>query len=467
MQEYFKKLGVTATASLPLDTPATLDQKIAAAHAAQASWAGLPRAKRIAMLKAYAATLLQHKETLGAIIHQDAGKTLKEAITEVEGAAAIIEKTTQDTSNEWADIGTIQRLRERTPAGVICVITSFNFPIAVAHWTLAPALLAGNALIWKPSEKTPWVALACVELFRQQLPEYAQLMQVAIGGGDIGQALVADERIDMISATGSVGMGKAIKRTLAQKQNNAVPPILELGGNNGVIISEKNTPELLDRAVTSLLNSFLGSAGQRCTNTRRLFVQEKVYAAVIRIFTEKLSALLEKDALFEPANAYGYGPLVDAAIRDRFLGALSEIVKQGGKIHFGKAAQGLAVQPAIAEIPTQIPQMHDEIFAPLLYVVPYRDFKDAVAMVNAPENAGLVNGIYTQDANEAEIFAQANQAGHTVINMPKGTGTPANGLGFGGNKASGEGEILGPDPERPFTRGVYRRIVQDSSVPMA
>lgn len=466
--------GVVAT--LAIDNSPAVAAKIAKARKAQQRWATVPRSQREQLLTRLSEAVKQQHELLGELITRDAGKTIKEGLAEATSSADILLKTIKDIA--LPELTGMLRFKERPPAGIVGLITSFNFPLVVANWTIAPALLAGNAVVWKPSEKTPLVALAYKAIFDKVAGDYADLVQLVIGSREAGEALVAHEDIDMVSATGSVAMGKGIKATLAKKINRAVPPILELGGNNGIIISNKLSAEHLDFTLSSLMNSFLGTTGQRCTNTRRLIVHCHMYDKVAKLLKTKIDTFLKTTAignpLTAPANDYGYGPLIDEDAYQRFEHAKKQAVSEGGEVVYG--ARLLAkeypyayyVEPTLALLPGHSAIMHEETFAPIVFLAPYEHFDDAIAMVNAPDNAGLVNGIYTQSRKEAEQFALKNLAGHGVINSPKGTGTPAFGMGFGGNKASGEGEILNAaDPLAAFTRhDRYSRTAWNKDVVM-
>jgi aldehyde dehydrogenase (NAD+) len=454
-------------ASIDEDSVSRLEDKIAQAVLVQKTWSTQPRAVREQVLEKFAAAIKAHREALAHIIVLEAGKTLKEALGEVDSSADVLLKTIKDAA--LPDVGGMKRVKERPAVGVVGLITSFNFPIAVACWTIAPALLAGNAVLWKPSEKTPLTALAVKAIFDQVAGTHAGLIHSIIGGREIGAAMVAHERVDMISATGSVGMGKGIKAALAKKDNHSIKPILELGGNNGVIISQHFSPEKLEWAVIALISSFLGTSGQRCTNTRRLIVHQSHYDRVILLFETQLQAMSPE----KMAETFGYGPLIDADAFARFEQAKKAVEAQGGTIRMGKrlrAAQypnAYYVEPALAGLPKQTDIMFEETFAPILFITPYDgDIISAMTLLNAPDNAGLVAGIYTQSRTEVEVFSLHVQAGHGVINSPKGTGTPAYAMGFGGNKASGEGEILNSaDPLCPFTRrDGYRRIAQNTEI---
>lgn len=464
-------------AQLAQDTPSGVSNKAGRAKEAQQQWALQPRAARVALLEALAVAIKSHRDDFAGLIMLEAGKTLKEAQVETDSSADILLKTIKEAT--LPELSGMLRSKERPPVGVVGLITSFNFPLVVASWTLAPALLAGNAVLWKPSEKTPMTALAYKILFDMVAGGNSELLHILIGGRDVGEALVAHEGIDMISATGSVGMGQGIKAVLAQKQNNAVKPILELGGNNGIIISEKVTPEHLEWSVKAVMTSFLATSGQRCTNTRRLIVHKKHYDTVVGLLQKHIGEFIASGAIQSPlsgaSNEYGYGPLIDADAFKRFERAKSQVVAQGGKVIFGKRILekewpgAYYVEPAIGVLFSQTAIMQEETFAPILFAVPYDGgIDEAIAMVNAPSNAGLVNGLYTQSQEEADCFAAGNLAGHSVINSPKGTGTPAFGMGFGGNKQSGEGEILNSiDPLRAFTRDThYTRVAQNKDIVM-
>lgn len=475
-------LAVTAPATgaviarLKEDSASTLEQKIGAAKQAQKSWATEPRHARAKLVDAFSAVLKNHREALAELIVLEAGKTMKEALGEVDSSADVLAKTIRDAS--LPELNGMLRTKERPPVGVVGLITSFNFPLVVACWSLAPALLAGNAVVWKPSEKTPLVALACKALFDAVAGDKSDLLQILIGGREMGSGLVSHEAVDMISATGSVAMGQGIKATLSRKKNNAVRPILELGGNNGVIISDKMSKAHLEWSLKAIMNSFLGTTGQRCTNTRRLIIHQSQLADAVSILKKILGDFIASNVIKSPlsgeSNEFGYGPLIDEDAYRRYEHAVKKIAEAGGELYFGKRIltdeypEAYYIEPAIAVLPSHAPIMEEETFAPLLLIAPYADFEQALKLVNRPDNAGLVNGIYTQSQAEADRFAAENKAGHGLINSAKGTGTPAHGMGFGGNKASGEGEILNSaDPLQAFTRGdSFTRIAQNKDIEM-
>ena len=428
--------------TIETDDDKTLQSKIKKVQEAQKSWQELSLKARGEEILKLADSVEKNAEEIAEIINQESGKTLTEAKGEVGNFISTLRSTVEKVVDGFEDFKGMERYKNPIPVGVVGLITSFNFPLAVAGWNIAPALLAGNAVIWKPSEKTPLTALKIEELFSNDL------LQIAIGQVEIGKALVENEDVGMITATGSVAMGNSIVASLENKKGNKVQPIIEAGGNNGVIISANNSTKNLQFAVDAIASSFLGTAGQRCTNTRRLFVASKVFDEVIDLFKAKMIE-------FDPNT-----PLIDEAALETFEDACAnadELIG-GGKI------EGLYVNPALAIMNSQTEVMKHECFGPLLYIVKYDDFADALAMQNAPENAGLVNGIYTESQKDVDGFVAANKAGHGVVNSPTGTGTPAFGMGFGGNKESGIGEILNQEePLRSFVVG-YNRLAVNSEI---
>ena len=460
---------------LDIDNEASLNEKVDKALNAQNFFKKESRQFREELLISLATAIELSKDKLASDVNRDSGKAIAEAIGEVNGSINAIKNTISQTSLPELD-GMI-RIKERLPVGVVGLITSFNFPLAVAFWTIAPAILAGNAVVWKPSKSTPTIAISIKRLFDKIAGEqYQDLLQILISERGLGNKLVAHEHIDMISATGSVEMGESIKKTLTKKLNNVVPPILELGGNNGVIISEKMSAEHLGFSVGSIIKSFFGSNGQRCTNARRLIVQRSLYDSVQRLLQDYVEELIDSDIVKAIDNnawdSYGYSALINKDAYLNFHRTRNMAKYEGGSIYRGERLAThedvYVVEPCLAFMNKQTDIMSKECFAPLLFVVPYDTFDEALEILNAPQNAGLVAGLYTQNQSEVDSFIKKAGAGHILVNSPKGTGTPAYGMGFGGNRDSGEGEILNSsDPLLPFTKpGKFSRIAINSSVIM-
>ena len=475
-------------ATIKLDTQASLREKITDSVLAQRAWGEVPYNAREEFLIYLAEQIKFHREALANIVNLEAPKTHKDAWVEPDGSVWVLNKTIGDA--KFAPAGNMDLRVQHKPAGVVGLITAFNYPLLVASWNLAPALLAGNSVVWKPSEKTPLTALGYEGLFRKAANDFNNikgqkivpdnLIQVVVGDRDIGTALVANESVDMVSATGSVAMGKGIDATLRLKKNRDVPSVLELGGNNAIVISNKCSPEHIEFALSSILNSMLVTGGQRCTNTRRVIVHEDVYDIVIQGLKTKFAGFIESGEVTSmdrgESGPYDYSPLIDEDAFLRMQQAVDQAKSEGGSVLFGvrqlhnKHPKAFYVQPALVELPEQSAVMFRETFAPILFVTKYRgDVDQAIDMVNAPSNARLVNGIYTLCQQEADRFASKNLAGHTVINSPKGTGgTPVLGLGFGGNGDSGQGTILeSRNPLGPFTRKeLSSRVAQNNEVKM-
>lgn len=460
--QVFSPLDSSEIASIQSHSAADVDAVIASA--ATSNWSGLTLEQRAGELLKFADAVEAKADSLTQLVRIDAGKTTSEAAGEVGNFVSTIRSNCEAaTSKKLDDLGIMTRKKSYIPVGVVALITSFNFPLAVAGWTIAPAMLVGNAVVWKPSEKTPLVALAIQQVWNDTIG--GGDLQVVNGAAETGKALVENANIGMVSATGSVGMSQAILRGYRK----SVPPILEAGGNNAMIISNQNSAENLEFALESLLKSFLAGSGQKCTNTRRLFVHADVYES----FVQELKTAIEQFVASEEIGAdnakHGYCPLIDSSSYDIFVSTIAAATEQGGTVHLGEKveSEGIYVQPALAEMPSQTKIMHEECFAPLLFIVKYNEFAEALEQVNAPKNAGLVNAIYTQSRAEADDFAARNEAGHTVINSATGTGTPAHGMGFGGNKDSGTGEILNAEDQlHPFAKAASR-VATNSSIKLS
>ena len=462
-------------AELDVDTEATLNDMVDRAVIVQADFKKESRHAREELLIKLSSALLTYRDKLTDIITEDAGKSTKDSLAEVDGSITVIKKTIDNSTLPLAE--GMKCLKERVPVGVIGLITSFNFPLAVAFWSIAPAILAGNAVVWKPSKSAPLVALEIKKIFDLIVEDkYKDLLQVLVSERGLGNKLVAHEHIDMISATGSVEMGESINRTLSRKINNEIKPVLELGGNNGVVISEKMSLEHLSFSINAVMTSLFGSNGQRCTNTRRVFVHRSHYNFVTDMMEIKINNMLKTDIVAaintKTWNEYGYSALIDVDAFNRFEKTICEASIQGGKVKFGNrlptAENVYVVEPALALMQHQTSTMFNECFAPLLFVTPYDTLDEAIALINAPDNAGLVSGIFTQSQEEVDVFSRRIDSGHIVVNPARGTGAPAYGMGFGGNKDSGEGEIRSDiDPLLPFTRvGAVRRIAVNASIEM-
>lgn len=355
------------------------------------------------------------------------------------------------------------------PLGPVGVITAFNFPVAVWSWNTALAIVCGDPVIWKPSEKTPLTALACQKIFEKafkrfkaaghQCPE--NLLQVLIGYADVGKAIVDDPRIPLVSATGSTRMGKIVAERVAARLGKS---LLELGGNNAMVV----TPSAdMDLAVRAIVFSAVGTAGQRCTTLRRLIVHEsmkkKLIPALKKAYeTLEIGSPLKKKTLI--------GPLIDKEAFDNMQSALKNAKKQGGKIITGgkrvKTKEGYYASPALVDMPTQSDVVFHETFAPILYVMTYKNFDQAIKMHNdVPQ--GLSSCIFTTDVREAETFLSATGSDCGIANVNIGPSGAEIGGAFGGEKETGGGRESGSDAWKVYMRRQTQTVNYSTELPLA
>jgi aldehyde dehydrogenase (NAD+) len=352
------------------------------------------------------------------------------------------------------------------PLGPTGVITAFNFPVAVWSWNAALALVCGNPVIWKPSEKTPLTAIAAETLFRRATAKLdgapKDLVTVLIGGRDVGEILVDDPRVPLVSATGSTGMGRIVGEHLARRFGRA---ILELGGNNAAILCPSAD---LDLALRATAFSAIGTAGQRCTSLRRLIVHESVYDR----FVPRLRQVYETVAIGNPMSPTTLvGPLIDGRAYDSMQKALAAAAEAGGKVHGGKRVSDLGdnayyVTPALVEMPAQKGPVLAETFAPILYVLRYKDFDEALALHNAVPQ-GLSSAIFTTDLRESERFLSASGSDCGLANVNMGSSGAEIGGAFGGEKETGGGRESGSDAWKAYMRRVTSAINYGRALPLA
>ncbi|MEX1147606.1 MAG: aldehyde dehydrogenase family protein, partial [Sphingomonadales bacterium] len=351
------------------------------------------------------------------------------------------------------------------PMGPTAVITAFNFPVAVWCWNAALALVCGNPVIWKPSEKTPLTAMACMKVMARALDRFGDapegLAQLVIGGPDVGDALVTSPGVAVVSATGSTRMGRIVGPKVAERFGRS---ILELGGNNAMIVAPSAD---LDMAVRAIVFSAVGTAGQRCTSLRRLIVHDSVRADLTARLVKAYASLPVGDPR---AAETLVGPLIDNAARERMQHMLKEARGQGGTVHGGEAvtvgAGGTYVTPAIVEMPGQTDVVREETFAPILYVMGYGDLEDAIAIHNdVPQ--GLSSCIFTLDLREAETFLSAAGSDCGITNVNIGPSGAEIGGAFGGEKETGGGRESGSDSWKGYMRRATNTINYSRELPLA
>jgi len=358
------------------------------------------------------------------------------------------------------------------PLGVCAVISAFNFPVAVWSWNTALALVCGDPVIWKPSEKTPLTAVACDALFATALREFdaahpgvapTGLHQLVLGGRDVGATLSASRKVPLVSATGSVRMGVEVAAVLAGRLGRS---ILELGGNNGMIVAPTADLDMVVRAVTF---AAVGTAGQRCTTLRRLIVQRDVAQGLIA----RLEAAFASVKVGDPLEAGTLvGPLIDKLAFDHMQSALQQARDEGGSVNGGErvpvldAPDAFYVRPALVRMPAQSAVVERETFAPILYVMTYDTFDEALAMHNAVPQ-GLSSAIFTNDVREAERFMSADGSDCGIANVNIGTSGAEIGGAFGGEKETGGGRESGSDAWKNYMRRATNTINYSRSLPLA
>ena len=459
-------------ALLRADSTAEVQAKIAAAAEAFRSWRSAPPPRRGELLRLFGEELRAQKSALGKLVSIEAGKILQEGYGEVQEMIDICDFAVGLSRQLYGLTIASERPGHRMmetwhPLGVVGVITAFNFPVAVWAWNAALALACGDTLVWKPSEKTPLTALACQAILERAAARFGEapkgLSQVTLGGRETGDALVGDPRVALISATGSTRMGRAVAARAAQRLART---LLELGGNNAMVVAPSADLDLAVRAITF---AAAGTAGQRCTTLRRLFVHDSVYPKLIPSLKKIYASLPVGDPLKEGTLV---GPLIDGAAFDAMQAALEQARREGGAVHGGERvipagrSGGYYARPALVEMPAQTAVMHRETFAPILYAAPYRDLEEAMAWHNAVPQ-GLASSIFTNDIREAERFMSAAGSDCGIVNVNIGPSGAEIGGAFGGEKETGGGREAGADAWKAYMRRATNTINYSRELPLA
>lgn len=452
-------------------SPQELVQIIEKAEIAFKMWRLVPAPKRGELIGLFGEELRAHKEHLGALVTLESGKILQEGLGEVQEMIDTCDFAVGLSRQLYGLTIASERLGHRMmetwhPLGPVLVISPFNFPVAVWCWNFALAIVCGNSVIWKPSEKTPLTALATLSLFEKALKKFnasLDLLLLVIGGSDLGKMLVESPKISLVSATGSVLMGKAVAKSVAARLGKS---LLELSGNNAMILTPSADLELAIRAIAF---SALGTAGQRCTTLRRLIVHKSLYDQVF----EKLSQIYKHVQVGNPLEAKTLmGPLIDQRSFDEMQAALKEAPSQGGHVQGGerileeKYPKAYYVQPALVAMKTQTEIVRKETFAPILYVIPYEDFEEALKMQN-DVSQGLSSCIFTNDIREAETFLSARGSDCGIANVNIGPSGAEIGGAFGGEKETGGGRESGSDAWKNYMRRATNTINYSKELPLA
>jgi aldehyde dehydrogenase (NAD+) len=450
-------------------TPADVDHAVARATTAFDAWRRVPAPRRGELVRLLGEELRGAKADLAALVTLEAGKIASEGLGEVQEMIDICDFAVGLSRQLYGLTLPSERpghhMRETwQPLGPVAVISAFNFPVAVWAWNAALALVCGGSVIWKPSEKTPLTALATHAVARRALARFGNapegLLQVLIGGRDAGEALAADPRVPLVSATGSTRMGRAVAQTVAARLGRS---LLELGGNNAMIV----TPSAdLDMAVRAVAFSAVGTCGQRCTTLRRLLVHEDIAEALIARLAKAYATLPIGDPREDGVLV---GPLIDDDAAAAFDAALAEAVAQGGEIVCGGdrvEGPGACVRPAIVRMPDQSTVVRHETFAPILYVLTWKDFDAAVAMQNAVPQ-GLSSCVFTDSVREAEAFLSAWGSDCGIANVNIGPSGAEIGGAFGGEKDTGGGRESGSDAWKSYMRRQTQTVNFSSALPLA
>ncbi|MFA7891596.1 L-piperidine-6-carboxylate dehydrogenase [Pseudomonas putida] len=458
-------------ASVTLLGQAETTARIEQAQQAFEAWRSVPAPRRGELVRLFGDVLREHKADLGELVSIEAGKITQEGLGEVQEMIDICDFAVGLSRQLYGLTIASERpghhMRESWhPLGVVGVISAFNFPVAVWSWNTALALVAGNSVVWKPSEKTPLTALACQALFDKALKAFgdapAGLAQLVIGGREAGEALVDDPRVALVSATGSTRMGREVGPRVAARFGRS---ILELGGNNAMILAPSAD---LDLAVRGILFSAVGTAGQRCTTLRRLIVHRSIKDEVVA----RVKAAYGKVRIGDPRKDNLVGPLIDKASFDAMQGALAKARDEGGQVFGGERQladqypNAYYVSPAIAEMPGQSEVVRHETFAPILYVLAYDDFDEALRLNNEVPQ-GLSSCIFTTDLREAERFQSAAGSDCGIANVNIGTSGAEIGGAFGGEKETGGGRESGSDAWKGYMRRQTNTVNYSRELPLA
>jgi len=447
-------------------------QAIAAADTAFREWRNVPAPKRGELVRLLGEELRAAKTALGRLVTIEAGKIVSEGLGEVQEMIDICTFAAGLSRQLCGLTIATERPRHRMmetwhPLGVTGIISAFNFPVAVWSWNAALALVCGNPVVWKPSEKTPITALATQTLFERALAKFGEapagLSAVLNGGKEIGEALVANRLVPLVSATGSTAMGKQMGPRLAERFARS---ILELGGNNAAIVCESAD---LDLALRGIAFSAMGTAGQRCTTLRRLLVHESIYAGLLLRLKQVYGSVVVGD----PREAGTLvGPLIDGRAFEGMQHSLAEATAAGGVVTGGERVSlprcegGFYVRPALVEMREQTTTVKRETFAPVLYVLRFRDLDDALRLHNdVPQ--GLASSIFTNDLREAERFVSAQGSDCGIANVNIGPSGAEIGGAFGGEKETGGGRESGSDVWKLYMRRATNTINYGSDLPLA
>ena len=450
-------------------TSAQVDEVIGNSLHAYNEWRNCPAPVRGELVRVLGNKLREHKQSLGALVTWECGKIYQEGLGEVQEMIDICDFAVGLSRQLYGLTIASERPGHRMsetwhPMGPVGVISAFNFPVAVWCWNAALALVCGDNIIWKPSEKTPLTALACKKLFDDAAAEVGgvpeNLVQLAIGKADVGAQLVADTRVPVISATGSTAMGRKVGPVVAARFGRS---ILELGGNNAIVVCASADLEL---ALSAIVFGAVGTAGQRCTSTRRILVHDDVYDSLMAALKKAYQAIRIGDPMQTDTLV---GPLIDKAAFDTMQQALEQAsgtVTGGERVLDERYPNARYVRPALVEMGRVKKTVQQETFAPILYAYRYTDYAEAIRLHNdVPQ--GLSSAIFTNDIREAEAFLSAVGSDCGIANVNIGTSGAEIGGAFGGEKETGGGRESGSDAWKAYMRRSTSTVNYSRELPLA
>jgi len=452
--------------------PSEVDPTVSRAHGAYLAWRTIPAPRRGELVRLFGEELRAAKADLGRLVTLEAGKVTAEGLGEVQEMIDICDYAVGLSRQLFGLVIASERAEHRMTEtwrslGVVGIITAFNFPVAVWAWNAALALVCGDTVIWKPSEKTPLTALAVQSLFERAAARFGDappyLSQLLVGGRDLGEALVDHRDVALLSATGSTAMGRAVGPRVAARFGRS---LLELGGNNAAIV----TPSAdLDLSLRAIAFGAMGTAGQRCTTLRRLFVHECHYDSLLA----RLKGVYGSVKIGNPCtDGVLVGPLIDQAAFEGMQRALEDAKAAGGVVHGGERVAGpggeaaFYVRPALVEMASQAEGVKRETFAPILYVMRYRDLAEAIAMQNDVAQ-GLSSSIFTNDLREAEQFQSEAGSDCGIVNVNIGPSGAEIGGAFGGEKETGGGRESGSDSWKAYMKRATTTVNFGRTLPLA
>jgi aldehyde dehydrogenase (NAD+) len=456
-------------AIIKIHTPAEIETRIRSAHDAFLRWRLVPAPRRGELVRMLGNALRREKEALARLVTIECGKSISEGLGEVQEMIDICDFAVGLSRQLYGLTITSERPGHRMmetwhPLGVVGIISAFNFPVAVWSWNATLALVCGNAVLWKPSEKTPLAALAVQALLERVMAEFGSdvpkgLASIVIGAADAGKVLVEDKSVALVSATGSTRMGQIVGKAVAARFGRS---LLELGGNNASIVTPSADQAL---ALQACAFGFMGTAGQRCTSLRRLFVHNSIFDDFVGALKTAAASVAIGDPR-EPANLIG--PLIDEGAYLAMQAALDAARAGGGTVIGGNRIDrpGVYVRPAIVMLPEHNGPVLKETFAPILYVFPYESLNDAITLQNnVPQ--GLSSSIFTTDLREAEFFISAAGSDCGLANVNIGTSGAEIGAAFGGEKETGGGRESGSDSWKFYMRRQTSTINYSSDLPLS